>query len=103
MRFRMLSVSEQEERSLFQSGGIRRRCRSLFDDVLERAPAWIKRLQRGHKFCLLVDMFGIIMLQAVPAESVTKLEKITIGKLVRMRRGCLEPRQGGDLPYQAIN
>ena len=30
------------------------------------------------------------------AESVTKEEKITIGKLVRMRRGCLEPRQGGD-------
>ena len=75
----------------------------MFDDVLERGASLTQALAASHKFCMLLDMFGIIMLQAVPAESVTKLEKTTIGKLVGMRRGCLKPRQGGDQPYKAIS
>lgn len=56
-----------------------------------------------HKFCWLLGIFGMKVLQAFPAVSVTKLEKATIGKLVEMRSGCLEPRKGGDQPYKAIS
>jgi hypothetical protein len=46
-------------------------------------------MQRAQKFCLIVEIFGINILQAVPAVSVSKLEKITIGKLVEVRDGDL--------------
>ena len=56
---------------------------------LEGRAAWSKRMQRAHKFCLIVEIFGINILQAVPAVSVSKLEKIPIGKLVEVRDGDL--------------
>ena len=55
----------------------------------EGRAAWAKRLQRAHKFCLVVKIFGIDILHAVPAVSVSKLEKITIGKLIELRDGDL--------------
>ncbi|KAK9893208.1 hypothetical protein P389DRAFT_25035 [Cystobasidium minutum MCA 4210] len=51
--------------------------------------AWSKRMQRAQKFCLVVEIFGIHILQAVPAASVSRLEKLTIGKLMEVRDGGL--------------
>ncbi|KAK9893242.1 hypothetical protein P389DRAFT_176267 [Cystobasidium minutum MCA 4210] len=42
-----------------------------------------------NQFCLIVEIFGIKLLQAVPAVFVSKLERITIGKLVEVRDGDL--------------
>lgn len=46
-------------------------------------------MQRAHKFCLVVEIFGITILQAVPAVSVSRLEKIAVGKLLEVRDGGL--------------
>ncbi|KAK9893186.1 hypothetical protein P389DRAFT_22661 [Cystobasidium minutum MCA 4210] len=40
--------------------------------------AWSKRLQRAHKFCLLVDTFGLIILDVSPAVSVSRVDKVSL-------------------------
>ena len=49
--------------------------------------AWSKRLQRAHKFCLLVDIFGVGILEATPAVSVSKLDKVSLASLKKVENG----------------
>ena len=49
--------------------------------------AWAKRLQRAHKFCLLVDIFGFNILDLSPAVSVSRLDKVSLTSLERVKRG----------------
>ena len=49
--------------------------------------AWSKRLQRAHKFCLLVDIFGLIILNVYPAVSVSRLDKVSLTSLEQVKRG----------------
>lgn len=51
--------------------------------------AWSKRLQRAHKFCLLVDIFGVTILEVSPAVSVSRLDKITLTSLEQVRQGLV--------------
>ena len=51
--------------------------------------AWSKRLQRAHKFCLLVDICGFAILDVSPAVSVSKLDKITLTSLEQVRQGVI--------------
>jgi hypothetical protein len=49
--------------------------------------AWSKRLQRAHKFCLLVDIFGLTILDLSPSVSVSRLDKILLNSLEQVKRG----------------
>jgi hypothetical protein len=52
-----------------------------------------KRLQRGRKFCMVVDLFGTIALNAAPQVSVTRLDSVGIEVL----RGLLDGTIGHDM------
>jgi hypothetical protein len=42
---------------------------------------WKKRLQRAHKYCLLVDIFGEAVLEAAPSVSISRLDPISLTSL----------------------
>jgi hypothetical protein len=42
---------------------------------------WKKRLQRAHKYCLLVDIFGEAILGAALSVSISRLDPISITSL----------------------
>ena len=45
------------------------------------------RLQRAHKFCLLVDIFGFITLEVSLAVSVSRVDKVSLTSLEQLKRG----------------
>jgi hypothetical protein len=49
--------------------------------------AWSKRLQRAHKFCLIVDIFRCIILDVSPAVSVSRLDEVSLTSLEQVKRG----------------
>ena len=49
--------------------------------------AWSKCLQRAHDSCLLVDIFGVRVLDMSPAVSVSRLDKISLTSPELVKRG----------------
>ena len=49
-----------------------------------------KRLQRGRKFDLLVKVFGVNVLYAVPEVSVSRLDAVKLEDLVQLGSGSIE-------------
>lgn len=49
-----------------------------------------KRLQKGRKFSILAEVFGVAILHVVPEISVTRLDLVGIYELLKLQNGSVE-------------
>jgi hypothetical protein len=64
-----------------------------FEKVAENATARSavkKRLQRARKFAIMVDIFGVTVLNAVPEVCVTQLDRVRLEELSLWSTGSME-------------
>ena len=68
------------------------RATSMFQALAEgtqilptRRYIWFNYLGHAEKFCLLVDIFGFIILAVPPAVSVSRLDKVSLTSLEQVR------------------